>query len=285
MKYVCSLLFQRIVVGTLFAIMDLMGPKVLGPWYNFARLFGYFPAYGLSGDYSCWEVTAGIAITLILGLANIGFHSVIWWMIPVKSGVFNTTVGSRVEETFHIVDSAVPVLTILFNLMVFGHLKQLFGTLHETEELLNEIHIRLEYDLQRVYTRIVIFVVLVMQIVPPALIPIVLSDSKYYMDLLPITIYMAYRQLSNLSFLGSVTMILMAVFIRFKSINVCLFGKFLRKPSNIVGITLEESPNESKQDPLVVITLLSRIHHILCGAVEQINLVFSFQVRSGLRDI
>lgn len=260
--------------------MDLS--NTFGPWYNFARLFGYFPAYGLrDDDYGCGTALAGVTLTVIFSLGNIGLHSVIWWMIPVKSNTFSTAIGSRVEVTFNIVDSAVPVITILLNLMLFGHVKKLFKTLHETEQLLDEINIRLEYGHQRVCTRLVLFLVLAMQLLPPALIPIALSSSQYFMDLLPITIYMTYRQLSNLSFLGSVMMILMAVFVRFKSINVCLFGNFLRIPSGIVGISLQRERAagiKDRQNPLAVITLLSRIHQILCEAVEQINFVFSFQV-------
>lgn len=113
-----------------------------------------------------------------------------------------------------------------------------------------------------------------MQLLPPALIPFALLSFPHLMDLVPITLYMTYRQLSNLSYLGSVMMVLLAVFMRFKSINVCLFGNFLRNPSSIVGISLQEP----RKDPLAVIAVLSKVHQILCESVDQINLAFSFQV-------
>lgn len=262
--------------------MDLVG--TLGPWYNFARFFGYFPAYGLRVDYASWESITGVTLTLILSLGNIGLHSLVWWTIPVKSNFFSTTIGSRVEVTFNIVDSVVPVVTILLNLMVFGRVKKLFAMLEEADQQLDGIHIRLENRQQRLYSMVVLFLVLGIQVMTPAIIPIALSDSQYFMDLLPITVYMTYRQLSNLSFLGSIMMILMAVFLRFKCINVCLLSKFLRSPGNIVGISLQDDEHvrrgDSDMDPLVVITNLSRIHQILCEAIEQINFVFSFQVRT-----
>lgn len=260
--------------------MDLAG--TLGPWYNFARFFGYFPAYGLRLDYASWEAITGVTLTLILSLGNIGLHSVVWWTIPVKSNYFSTTIGSRVEVTFNIVDSVVPVVTILLNLLLFGRAKKLFAMLQEADQLLGGIHIRLEYRQQRLYSMVVLFLVLGMQLMTPAIIP--LSDSQYFMDLLPITVYMTYRQLSNLSFLGSIMMILMAVFLRFKCINVCLLSKFIRSPGSIVAISMQDDEHvrrgDSDMDPLVVITNLSRIHQILCEAVEQINFVFSFQVRT-----
>lgn len=270
-------------ISSLSVIMDLV--RTFGPWYNFARLFGYYPVYGLRLDYARWEAVTRIGATLILSLGNIGLHSLIWWTLPVHSNYFNTTIGSRVEVTFNVVDSAVPVITILMNLILFGRAKQLFGTLQEADQLLEEIHIRVEYGQQRLYSLVVLFLVLAMQLLTPAIIPIALSDSQYFKDLLPITIYMTYRQLSNLSFLGSIMMILMAVFIRFKSINVCLFANFLRKPGNTVGISPVDGETSVGRDtdPVVLINVLSRIHQILCEAVEQMNFVFSFQVRNSTR--
>lgn len=251
--------------------MDLS--STFGPWYNFARLFGYFPAYSLSDNCKRWEATAGVIMTLMLSLGNIGLHSLIW-VSPMRSNFFTTAIGSGIEVTFNIVDSVVPVITILLNLLFFGHVKKLFGSLSETEMLLGEIHVRLEYRQQQWYTRIVLLLVLTMQLLPPALIPFALLSFPHLMDLVPITLYMTYRQLSNLSYLGSVMMVLLAVFMRFKSINVCLFGNFLRNPSSIVGISLQEP----RKDPLAVIAVLSKVHQILCESVDQINLAFSFQV-------
>lgn len=265
--------------------MDLS--RTFGSWFNFARFFGYFPSYGVKDEtpvtgFTWFQGVTGVGFTLIFTAGNIGLHSIIWWIIPSDvPSTFNTTIGSRVEVTFNIVDSAVPVITILMNLILYGHVKRLFQTLHDTELLLNTVHVHLEYDHHRLYTRIVMFLVVAMQLIPPALIPIAFSDSQYFMDMLPIVVYMAYRQLSNLSFLGSVLMILVAVFVRFKSINVCLFGNFLRNPGNMPGIRLGggEDVELGGQDPLVLVTVLSRIHQMMCEAVEQINFAFSFQVR------
>lgn len=255
--------------------MDLT--VIFGSWYPFAGVFGYLPVF-LDSDRG-FKVQL---INLLFSLGNIGLHSAIWWIIPMKSNTFTTPIGSRVEITFNVVDSAVPVITICLNFLLLGHVKQIFKALHEADALLKDINIHLADDYQRKYSRIVMAVVLVMQALPPALIPILLSHSEFFMELLPLTIYMGYRQLSNLSFLGSIFLILVAVFIRFKSINVCLMEQHFNHTSSSrrQPRTPQQQPSHCEDSPtaLEIIAVLSRLHQILCEIVEQINLAFSFQV-------
>ena len=176
-------------------------PKFLGPWYEFARFFGFFPIYGLRKDYTPLETSRRVVGSVALSLLNVGLHlSFFCYLIPVNFTHFETKIGSRVEKLFYIVDSAAPVITILLNQLLFGHVQQLFGMLQEVEGLLKEIHVHLDYRATHLFARLLLFLVLGMHLCPFAIMPSVLGDAVYFMDVLPVASYLTYRQLSNLSF-------------------------------------------------------------------------------------
>lgn len=243
--------------------------EILGPWYYLSRLFGYFPSMTLRGY--------GLILTLVLSLINIALHSFLGWNIPIKFSYLQTAIGSRVEKTFNVVDSAVPITAILSNFLLLGRAKNLFRLLYTADELLREVRVTVSQKHLWRYAGICLSMVLFMHLLPLIILPTVSDDSQYYMDLLPIAVYMTYRQLSNISFLGSITLILIAVFIRLKSVNVSLTGNFLHTPPRVVGISLA-TQRYTADDPIFVVGVLASIHQILCETIEEINNAFSFQV-------
>lgn len=250
--------------------------SALGPWYNFARIFGYFP-YGLedpeSGSKNVLHGCIGISFSLI----NILLHTIYWWDIPFKVDYFQTTVGSCVQTTFHIIDSSVPVITIVSNFVLLFKVRHLSKMFHTTDKLFATVNVKVEQT--RRYSYLVLIFVLLMHLLALVFLPILWESMR---EMIPLGIYMTYRQLSNISFLGSITLLLIAVFLRFKSINVCLFANFLRKQRRDIVGKGEKTPGVT-DDPLAIISVLSSIHQTLCEGVEQINYVFSFQVSGKLR--
>lgn len=244
--------------------------SALGPWYKFARIFGYFP-YGLEERKSGRKELLHRCIGISFSIINIGLHTFLWWDIPFKVHYFQTTIGSRIEKTFNLVDSSVPVITILSNFVLLFKVRHLSKMLETTGKLFATVNVKLEET--RRYSYLVLILVLLMHLFPFVLLPC-LWDGEEIREMIPLGIYLTYRQLSNISFLGSITLLLITIFLRFKSINVCLFAIFPRKQRRDVVVSSEGETD----DPVAIISVLSRVHQILCEGVDQINNIFSFQV-------
>lgn len=248
----------------------------LGYWYYLAKLFGYFPGVASSGNTSKGRIYDSVC-NLLLSICNIVLHSCLWWNLPFNFKYLQTTMGCRIETTFNVVDSAVPIIAIVLNAIAIRRTRRVYQMLQITDRLLIDIDNNLDHNMGRRYVKIALFLILLMHFLPLVLLPLGFAQSEYYMNLLPLLIYLTFKQLSNISFLGSIIITLMVVFIRYKSVNYCLIQRFLQKDTAIL-------PKSSVKEAVAVIDMtvigqLCSIHHILCETVEQINRVFSFQVR------
>lgn len=246
--------------------------SVMGPWCYFAKLFGYFP-YGVNRNESC-------ALTIIFTLCSavhVYLHLTILWTSPWHGIYYKTKVGSRVEAMFNVVDTAVPVLGIFANFLLLRGAKELSAKLEEMNKLFSYIHVEFDENTTKKYSSVVLCLVIAMYITPLALIPILYFDHKT--DLFSIALYMVYRQLSNISFLGSVTMLLIGLFLRVKSINICLVVKYLKGEQeenlNVYPSIISKPPNEDSE---VLLNTLAKIHLLFCDCIEKFNFIFSFQV-------
>lgn len=259
--------------------------NTFGPWYTFARYFGYFP-HGLYGENrSRISAVFSILVTVVLVVVNLALHGTLWPMVGRKfESFFTTTIGYRIERIYNWLDSVAPIIVTLLNFAFFKRVKKIFTDLEAVDKLFVDINLHMEYRQQRRYTQKFLILLIFLNLCFPILFP-VNDDLEFrakYDEITSIALgaYIFYRQLSYLSFLGTVIVLLLGVYLRFKAINIYLFGKFLGRQGD-VGEFLQLDLKK-RTDSVVIVNTLAMIYQRLTEIVDQINVAFSFQVSYNL---